>query len=67
MNVYQKKRQEALEKILDCKFISINPNKQNYDIFCEIGRIITFISKFKNKKLKELQQEIKKLKEKMSL
>ena len=67
MNVYQKKRQEALDKILDCKFISINPNKQNCDIFCEIGRIITFISKFKNKKLKELQQEIKKLKEKMSL
>ena len=67
MNAYQKKRQEALEKILDCKFISINPNKENYHIFCEIGRIITFISKCKNKKLKELEQEIKKVKGKMSL
>ena len=58
----KKKRQEALEKKLDCKFI--NTSKENY-VDYEIGRIQTFISKFKNKKLRELEKENKELKEKI--
>ena len=39
-----------------CKFIRTNLNKENY-VFYEIGRIQTFISEFKNKKLKELKKK----------
>ena len=70
--IFEEKRQEALEKKLYCKFIRINTSKR-YDEDYEIGRIQTFISKFKNRKLrklekkatkriKELEDEIKKLK-----
>ena len=47
--IYEKKRQEALEKKRDCKFIRINTSKENYDADYEISRIQTFISEFKNK------------------
>ena len=60
--IVEKKRQEALEKNLICKFIRTNPNKENDDVFYEIGRIQTFISEFKNKKLKELTEKIKEFK-----
>ena len=50
----KKKRQEALEKKNDCKFIRINTNKENYNADYEIGRIQTFICDLKNKKLREL-------------
>ena len=64
--IFEKKRQEALEKILYCKFIRANPNKGNYDVFFEIARTQTFTSEFKNKKLKELGEEITKIKEQIS-
>ena len=48
-----KKRQEALEKKLDCKFIRINTSKENYDVDYEIGRIQKFISELRNKKNQE--------------
>ena len=38
--------------------------KKNYDVFYEIGRIETFIGEFANEKVKELEEEIKILKEK---
>ena len=64
-----KKRQK---KKLGRKFIRINTSKR-YDEDYEIGRIQTFISKFKNrqlgklekksnKRIKELEDEIKKIK-----
>ena len=60
-------------KKLNCEFIRINASKEGYDANYETGRIQTFISKFKdrqlrklekesNKKMKELEDEIKKLK-----
>ena len=61
--IFEKKRQEALEKIFDFKFIRTNPSKENYDIFFETGRTQTSISKLKKKKLEE---EINDLKEKIS-
>ena len=70
--IFEEKRQEALEKKLNCEFIRINTSKR-YDEDCEIGRIQSFISEFKdrqlkkskkesNKKLKGLEDEIKELK-----
>ena len=61
--IFEKKRQEALEKIFDFKFIRTNPSKENYDIFFETGRTQTSISELKKKKLEE---EINDLKEKIS-
>ena len=60
----KKKRQEALEKKHGCKFIRINTShaKKGYDTDYEVSKIQTFISKFKNKKIKEKEDEIKKLK-----
>ena len=45
----KRKYRKHQKKILDCKFIRNYPNKENYDVFYEIGRMQTFISKFENK------------------
>ena len=74
--IFEEKRQEALEKKTDRKFIRINASK-HYDEDYEISRIQTFLSKFKNrqlkksekksnKKIKELEDKIKKLKLKLT-
>ena len=54
--------QKALEKKLNCKFIRINTSRENYDADFEASRIQMFISKFKEKEVKKLKDEIKKLK-----
>ena len=36
---YEIERQKTLEKELDCKFIRINPSRENFNIFNEISRI----------------------------
>ena len=65
--IFEEKRQEALEKKLGCKFIRINTSKEGYNADYEVSRIQTWISKFKdrqlnklNKKVKEMEDEIKK-------
>ena len=59
---FEQKRQEALEKKLNCTFIRINTSKENFDVDYEASRIQTFISQFKDNKNKELEDEIEKLK-----
>ena len=51
----EKKRQEALEKKIGCKFIRINTSdaERGYDIDYEVSKIQIFISKFKGKKIKK--------------
>ena len=56
--ISEEKRQKALEKKLACKFIRINTSKY-YDEDYEIGRIQTFISKFKKRQLKKNRKRIK--------
>ena len=58
---FEQKRQEALEKKLNCTFIRINTSKENFDVDCEASRIETFISQFKDNKNKKLEDEIEKL------
>ena len=51
--IFEEKRQKALEKKPGCKiFIRINMSKRYYEDY-EIGRIQTFISKFKDRQLKK--------------
>ena len=64
---WKEKTGSTRKKILDCEFIRNYPNKENYDVFYEIGRMQTFISKFKNKTWKELEEGKKTLNEKISL
>ena len=71
--IFEEKRQEALEKKLGCKFIRINTSKEGYNAGYEVSRIQTWISKFKdrqlnklNKKVKEMEDEIKKLTSKIT-
>ena len=47
--IFEKKRQEVLEKKLGCKFIRINTSdaERGYDTDYEVSKIQTFISKFK--------------------
>ena len=59
---FEKKRQEALEKKLNCTFIRINISKENFDLDYEDSRIQTFISQFKDNKNKTLEDEAEKLK-----
>ena len=47
--LFEEKRQKALEKKLNCKFIRINTSKKNYDADYEASRIHTFISNFRDK------------------
>ena len=60
--IFEQKREEALEKKLNCTFIRFNTSKENFDVDYEASRIQTFISQFKDNKNKELKDEIKKLK-----
>ena len=57
----KKKRQEALEKKLGCKFIRINTSnaKRGYDTDYEVSKIQIFISEFKDNTLKEKDNTIK--------
>ena len=59
--IFQKKRQEALEKKFACNFIRFNTSnaKNGYDLDHEVGNIEAFIDEFKNKKIKELEDKIK--------
>ena len=36
---YEIERQKAIENKLGCEFIRINPAKENFNIFVEIGKI----------------------------
>ena len=56
--LFEEKIQEALEKKLGCKFITINTSKKGEEDY-EIDKIQTFISKFKNRKLRKLKNRIK--------
>ena len=64
--ICEKKRQQALEKKLACKFIRINTSnaRRDYDTDYEVSKIQIFISKFEDEKLKELEKESNKLKRK---
>ena len=50
--IFEEKRQKVLEKTLNCTFIRINTSKENFDIDYEASRIQTFISQFKDNKIK---------------
>ena len=41
---YEIRRQKALEKELGCEFVRINPAKEGFNIFIEIGRILNYIA-----------------------
>ena len=70
--IFEQKRQKALEKKLNCTFIRFNTRKENFDVEYETRKIQTFISQFKNNKIKKIKEledqkkepedEIKKLK-----
>ena len=61
--IFEEKRQKALEKKLGCKFIRINTSnaKNGYDLDYGIGNIEVFIDEFRNKKIKELEKEIREM------
>ena len=75
--ILEKKRQEALEKELGCKFIRTNTSdaKRGYDTDDEVSKLQIFISKFKDKKKnkrkrkqnKKLEGKKKKKKNKTSM
>ena len=61
--IFEIKRQKALEKKLHCKFIRINTSntKNGYDLDYEVGNVQEFIDEFKNIKIKELEKEIREM------
>ena len=58
---FEEKRQEVLEKKLNCEFIRINTGRENYDADYEASRIQMFISNFNKNKIIELEDKIKNL------
>ena len=63
---YEIQRQKAIEKELGCKFIRINPDAKNYDIFIEIGKIHNHIIESTKDNIAErlLELEFKSMKSK---
>ena len=53
----RRKYKKHQKKALGSKFIRINTSKEGYDTNYEIGRIQTFISKFKEKQLRKLEKQ----------
>ena len=47
------RRQKKLEEHLKCTFLKINPDKENFDIFLELGKIESYISESNKKLTKE--------------
>ena len=54
--IFEQKRQEALEKKLNCAFTRINTSKENFDVDYEASKIQTFISQFKDNQIKKNRQ-----------
>ena len=44
-------RQRAIEKELNCEFIRINPDEEDFDMYDEIGKIYIHINKSSKKSL----------------
>ena len=59
--IFEQKRQEALEKKLNCTFTRFNTSKENFDVNYEFGKIQMFISQFKDDKIKERDDKIKEI------
>ena len=57
--IFEKKREKALEKNLNCEFITINTSRENFNVDSEAGRIQMFISNFNKNKIKEPEDKIK--------
>ena len=54
---YEIKRQKAIGKLLGCEFIRINPAKENFNIFVEIGKIRLEFKSNNSKKTKCFTKE----------
>ena len=59
--IFEEKRQKALGKKLNCKFIRINTSREHYDADYEASRIQVFISQFEKNKIEALEDKIKEL------
>ena len=54
----ENEREEKIKKELGCKFIRINLDAENYDIFVEIGTIKDYIAQSnKEAEIKEIKQK----------
>ena len=60
MNRKEEDKEREKKNHLKCKFIRINPDKQKFDVFDEIGKIYDSIDKIKEEKTKKLVDKIKK-------
>ena len=63
--ILEEEIQIALEKKLGRKFARTNTSKEGYDADYQTSRIQTFISKFKDRRLKKLNKKLKELEEKI--
>ena len=48
---YEIQRQKAIEKELDCEFIRVNPDEQNFDVFKGINKIHRHVKESSKKSL----------------
>ena len=61
----REKDKKHQKKKLGCKFIRINTSKEGCDADYEASRIQTIISKFKERQLKKLNKKLKELEDKI--
>ena len=52
-------REDKIKEALECEFIRINPSKEKFNIFVEIGKIYDKIGEIKGKIKNKLIDEIK--------
>ena len=59
--VKENKRQTEIAEYLNCKFITIDPDKKDFSTYDELGEIYRFFDKFKKRQIKNLEKENEKL------
>ena len=62
--LFLKRKIKKKQKKFGCNFVRNNTSKKSYDPDYESSRIQTFISKFKDRKLKKLSKRLKELEDK---
>ena len=62
----EKQREDKRKETLECEFIRINPSKEKFYIFVEIGKIYDTIDEIKEKRKNELIDKMKKMRKRNS-
>ena len=56
-SVKENQRQTEIKKYLDCKFITINPDKKDFSAYDKLGKIYKLFDEFKKREMKNVKKK----------